>query len=50
MPRLAQLLIVLTPTPGPAADLPAKVVGISDGDTLTVLKADLTQIRIRLHC
>jgi endonuclease YncB( thermonuclease family) len=46
---LALLLIVLAPTPGHAADFAAKVVGISDGDTLTVLKADRTQAKIRLH-
>jgi endonuclease YncB( thermonuclease family) len=49
MNRLALLLFVLPPTPGHAADFLAKVIGISDGDTLTVLKADRTQAKIRLH-
>jgi endonuclease YncB( thermonuclease family) len=43
------LLLGLAPTLGRAADFPAKVVGISDGDSLTVLKADKTQVKIRLH-
>jgi micrococcal nuclease len=51
-------LVLLAPTPGcdtnprPAtdsSDFPAKVVGISDGDTLTVLTANKTQVKIRLH-
>ena len=33
----------------PAADFQARVVGVSDGDTLTVLKADRTQVKLRLH-
>jgi hypothetical protein len=49
MRLVALLLIVLAPTPSHAADFSAKVVGISDGDTLTVLKADKTQVKIRLH-
>jgi endonuclease YncB( thermonuclease family) len=49
MNRLALLLVVSAPTPGRAADFPAKVIGISDGDTLTVLKADRTQVKVRLH-
>jgi endonuclease YncB( thermonuclease family) len=32
-----------------AADFPARVVGITDGDTLTVLTADHRQVKIRLH-
>jgi endonuclease YncB( thermonuclease family) len=43
------LLIVLAPAQGRAADYTAEVVGISDGDTLTVLKADRKQVKIRLH-
>jgi endonuclease YncB( thermonuclease family) len=43
------LLVFLAAAPGPAADFSAKVVGISDGDTLTMLKADKTQVKIRLH-
>jgi endonuclease YncB( thermonuclease family) len=49
MRRLAVLLILLGPTPGRAAEFPAKVIGISDGDNLTVLKTDKTQVKIRLH-
>jgi endonuclease YncB( thermonuclease family) len=49
MNRLAVLLIVLARPPGNTTDFRAKVVGISDGDTLTVLKADETQAEIRLH-
>jgi micrococcal nuclease len=43
--------LVLYFLPGLAlpADFSARVVSISDGDTLTVLKADRTQVKIRLH-
>src|SRR4051812_23345472 len=34
---------------GPAPSFQARVVGISDGDTLTVLKNDKTQVKIRLQ-
>jgi micrococcal nuclease len=30
-------------------DYPACVVGISNGDPITVLKADKTRVKIRLH-
>jgi endonuclease YncB( thermonuclease family) len=43
------LLILLAPTSARGADFTAKVVGISDGDTLTVLKSDKTQVKIRLQ-
>jgi endonuclease YncB( thermonuclease family) len=43
------LLIAVTPVSACAADFPAKVIGISDGDTLTVLKNGREQVRIRLH-
>lgn len=39
------VLLVLTASP----DYTSKVVGVSDGDTLTVLKSDKTQVKIRLH-
>lgn len=39
------ILLALAATP----DFTARVVGISDGDTLTVLKSDRTQVKIRLH-
>lgn len=32
-----------------APDFPGKVVGVSDGDTLTVLRDGRTQIKVRLH-
>jgi endonuclease YncB( thermonuclease family) len=48
MKRLLSLLILLIPFPALAEDYAARVVGISDGDTLTVLKADKTQVKIRL--
>jgi micrococcal nuclease len=49
MRRLALLLVLLASTPGRAADFPVKVIGVSDGDTLTVLRTDKTQVKIRLH-
>src|SRR4051812_48981975 len=42
------LLIALSPATGCQADDTGKVVGISDGDTLTVLKGR-AQMRVRLH-
>lgn len=45
----AALLFVLPIPSAPAADFTAKVVGISDGDTITVLRADKQQVKIRLH-
>jgi micrococcal nuclease len=42
------LLLVLAPACARPADFPARVVGISDGDTLTVLEGR-TQTKIRLH-
>jgi endonuclease YncB( thermonuclease family) len=49
MNRLVLILLLLAPTTARAADFPAKVVGISDGDTLTALKPDKTQVKIRLQ-
>jgi micrococcal nuclease len=47
---ITALVLILNPAWSPAADdYPARVVGISDGDTLTVLKADKTQAKIRLN-
>src|SRR5258708_6895414 len=31
------------------AEFSARVIGISDGDTLTVLKPDMRQVKIRFH-
>jgi micrococcal nuclease len=46
---LPALLLFLASTVQAAEPFSAKVIGISDGDTLTVLKADKTQVKIRLH-
>ena len=46
---LAALALILLPLQDLADDYSARVVGVTDGDTLTVLKADKTQIKIRLH-
>ena len=43
------LVLILLPLPAFPADYPARVVGISDGDTLTVLRDDRVQVKIRLH-
>ena len=34
---------------GPAEPLHVRVVGVHDGDTLTALTADRTQLKVRLH-
>lgn len=43
------LLLALWRFPALAADFAAKVVGVSDGDTLTVLNAEKRQVKVRLH-
>jgi endonuclease YncB( thermonuclease family) len=48
IPRLLAAVAVALAAGAPAGDFTARVVGASDGDTLTVLKGR-TQIRIRLH-
>lgn len=40
MKRFASLLLFLLPLQALAGDFAAKVVGVSDGDTLTVLTAE----------
>jgi micrococcal nuclease len=42
------LLLIFSPATGCSADGTGKVIGISDGDTLTVLEGR-TQVRVRLH-
>jgi endonuclease YncB( thermonuclease family) len=48
MRRLLPLLLVVLASPARGGDYSARIVGIADGDTLTVLTADKTQRRIRL--
>src|SRR5262245_9559586 len=43
------LLFSLLVSPAGAGDYTGRVVGISDGDTLTVLRDCRTQVKIRLH-
>ncbi|WP_244432512.1 thermonuclease family protein [Desulfocurvibacter africanus] len=45
---LAMFLIGPLPWPGLCYALPAKVIKVSDGDTLTVLTEDKRQVRVRL--
>jgi endonuclease YncB( thermonuclease family) len=45
----AVIFILLSPIAQAAEDYSAKVVGISDGDTITVLTAEKKQVKIRLH-
>ena len=46
---IAAIFLICLPLSAFAADYPARVVGISDGDTLTVLRDGRTQVKIRLH-
>jgi micrococcal nuclease len=46
---IAFITILVLPVSALAADYPARVVGVTDGDTLTVLTAGKKQVKIRLH-
>jgi endonuclease YncB( thermonuclease family) len=48
MRRLFPLLLIVLASPACGVDYTARVIGISDGDTITMLMADRTQHRIRL--
>jgi micrococcal nuclease len=48
MRRTLSLLLIVFAFPALAAEYPARVVGITDGDTLTVLTEQNTQVKIRL--
>ncbi len=45
---VASLVLALVLTAAEAATITGRVVGVSDGDTITVLDADRTQYKIRL--
>lgn len=47
--RAFLLLLLAFVSPACASEYPAKVVGVSDGDTLTVLVAGNRQVKVRLH-
>ena len=46
--RVALLFAALIPALASSAPIPCKVIGVADGDTLTCLTADKTQIKVRL--
>jgi endonuclease YncB( thermonuclease family) len=46
---LLAVLLALQVSTAPASEYPAKVIGISDGDTLAVLRGDKTSVKVRLH-
>lgn len=49
MRRFLTAFLLLIAYPACAAEYPARVVGISDGDTLTVLTAEKQQVKVRLN-
>jgi endonuclease YncB( thermonuclease family) len=49
MRHIVALLLLAFAFPVHAADYPARVVGIADGDTIKVLTAANKQVKIRLH-
>jgi micrococcal nuclease len=46
--RPRYLIFLLVVSSAAAGEYPARVIGLSDGDTLTVLTAQKTQVKIRL--
>src|ERR1035437_2562757 len=46
--RLVALIVLVSVVPARAEDFAGKVVGVSDGDTITVLRGR-TPVKIRLH-
>lgn len=48
MRQLAALALILITFPVSAESLSGKVVGVADGDTLTLLTAEHSQVRVRL--
>lgn len=48
MRRLFPILLLFLVFPACAAEFPARVVGVPDGDTLTVLRDGRTQVKVRL--
>src|SRR4051812_48033433 len=49
MQRCLILLLAVSFSLATSADFTARVVGVSDGDTLTILRDGHTQVKIRLH-
>ena len=45
---LVPFIVLLTAVPALAADFTARVVGITDGDTITVLTPERSQVKIRM--
>jgi micrococcal nuclease len=45
---LVPFIVLLTAVPALAADFTARVVGMTDGDTITVLTPERSQVKIRM--